>query len=487
MLKNLPKKGRSAEEVMDLLRQYASRDLNPRSGRMWAHSYETGLEDVVAVAREAYLAFVDKTMLDFTVYPSILRMENDVVAMVASLLSGDEHTVGTFTYGGTESIMLAVKAAREHYRRVRKGPEPPEVVLPSTAHPAFYKAAEYLDLRVVKVPVEPESLRADSEAVNEAVGERTALIVGSAPNYPYGTVDPIRALSEIAEDKRVWLHVDACIGFILPFFRKLGARVPDFDFSVPGVSSISVDLHKYGYAPKGASLVLYRSAELRLHHIYVNASWPGYPLVNTVVLSTRSAGPLAAAWALLNYLGEEGYLELARRALAAKEELLKGLPEVGFRVLGKPEPESSILAFTSDELNLFLLADAMGKKGWYIQVQPGSRQLKVPPSIHLTISPAHDKMVKAFLSDLAQAAEEVKQAPGTGAEELVAATKVDKMTLEELKQALPLLLEAIGISEGTLSGEMALINELIHLLPPEIVEFVFRHAVSELFRPTKQA
>ena len=484
MLRPLPRRPYSMDDVMKMLEEYEVYDLDPHSGKMWAHSYETGLKEVLEVARKAYLKFMDKTMLNFTVYPSILRMENEVVAAVASLMGGDDRVVGTFTYGGTESIMLAVKAARDYYRHVKKGSGTPEMVLPSTAHPAFYKAAEFLDLKVVKVPVDPETLKAVPDEVNEAVGDRTALIVGSAPNYPYGTVDPIRELGEIASDRGVWLHVDACIGFVLPFFKKLGVKVPDFDFSVPGVSSISVDLHKYGYAPKGASLVLYRSHELRLHHIYVNASWPGYPLVNTVVLSTRSAGPLAAAWAVLHYLGEEGYLKLAKKILRAKEKLLKGLAKLGFEVLGKPE--SSLIAFTSREVNIFQLSDYIKARGWYAQLQPGSRALGVPPSIHLTISPVHDELADAFLEVLAEGVEEVKKMPGTGAEELMAQLGIAKMSPEDLEKAMPVLLGAIGIEEGKAPSDMALINELIHLVPPEVVELVFRYAVSELFRPAKQ-
>ena len=198
MLKPLPRGRQSMEEVLQKLIDYGSSDLDPHSGRMWAHSYETGLEEVLEVARRAYVMFMDKTMLNFTVYPSILRMENEVVAMVASVMGGDERTVGTFTYGGTESIILAVKAARDHYRKAGKGMSVPEMVLPSTAHPAFYKAAEFLGLKIVKVPVDQEAFKAVPDEVNEAVKDKTALIVGSAPNYPYGTVDPIRELGEIA-------------------------------------------------------------------------------------------------------------------------------------------------------------------------------------------------------------------------------------------------------------------------------------------------
>ncbi len=471
-MKKFPRKSSSAEEVFEKLRDCASRDLNPHTGRMWGHYYATGKPDLTDLARKALLEFMDKTMLDFTTYPSILKMENDVVAMIADLMNGDDSVVGNFTYGGTESIMLAVKAARDLFRKKKNGI--PEIVLPSTAHPAFYKSAEFLGLKPVRVEVEPETFKVSAEKVNEVVSDRTAMIVGSAPNYPFGVVDDIKGLGDLAVDHKLWLHVDACMSFVLPFFRKLGENIPDFDFSVEGVSSMSVDLHKYGYTPRGASVILHRNAELRDNHVFVMASWPGYPLVNTAVLSTRSAGTLAASWAILHYLGQEGYLELSEKILKAKKKLLKGLPKIGFKVLGNPE--SSLLAFTSAELNLFILAKEMGRKGWYIQAQPGSKPLGYPKSIHLSISPYHYEVVDKFLDDLKDGAEAVKAMP-----------KADVMEmLRDIDLSSKDLIESIGIKDGELPEDMTLINELIHLMPPELVEDIFRKVVNEeIFRVSR--
>ncbi len=473
MTKKFPKKSSSAEEIFEKLQDYASRDLDPHIGRMWGHYYATGRQDLTDLARKAFLEFMDKTMLDFTTYPSILKMENDIVAMMADLMGANagDRVAGNFTYGGTESIMLAVKAARDLFRKKKSGI--PEIILPSTAHPAFYKSAEFLGLKPLKVEVEPETFKVSADMVNEAIGDKTAIIVGSAPNYPFGVIDDIKGLGDLAVDHGLWLHVDACMGFVLPFFMKLGEKIPPFDFSVEGVSSISVDLHKYGYTPRGASVILHRNLDLRINHVFVMASWPGYPLVNTAILSTRSAGTLAASWAVLHYLGEEGYLELSERILKAKKRLLRVLPEIGFRVLGNPE--ASLLAFTSSELNLFVLAKEMERKGWYIQAQPGSKPLGYPKSIHLSISPYHSEVVDSFLSDLEDVAKRVKGIRGISEEEVL-----EMLKGVDLSEGLT---ELIGIKDGELPKDMTVIDELIHLLHPELVEEIFRKVVNEeIFR-----
>ena len=476
---NLPKKTQDGKMVLEKLKEYSSEDMDPHNGRMFSHMYGTDLEELKTLAKKAYYMYMDKTMLNFTVYPSILRIENEIISMTRSLLNGDENVVGNFTYGGTESIFLAVKAARDYHRNKVNTSDIPEIILPATAHPAFYKSAHYLGLKVVRAPIDPSTLKADIEKIKEAITDRTSMIVGSAPNYPYGVIDDIEALGEIASEKKLWLHVDACIGgYVLPFFRKLGEPIPRFDFEVEGVISLSTDLHKYGYTPKGASVILYRDKEYRLHQLYVNASWPGYPLVNTTVLSTRSAGTLAAAWVVLNYLGEEGYLKLAEMILNAKRKLMDGLHNLGYEILGKPQ--SSIVTFTSDEVNIFILADYMRSKGWYIQVQPGSRYLNFPPSIHLTISPIHCKLIDIFLKDLEESMEEVKKIPEPPVKEVITQLKIGERSPEQLAEEMPLILDVLGLSRG-IDKEMALINMLLYEIQPDIVEYLFRLIVNELF------
>ncbi len=477
---SLPDRGTDPNSIIEELKKMSERDLDPLSGKMFGHSYETGDKILRDLTSKAYEMFMHKTMLDFTVYPSLLRLENEVVSMVLSIMHGTEDSTGSFTYGGTESIMLAVKAAREHFRKKKGKDVVPEIVLPYTGHPSFVKAAEYLDMKIKFVPIDPETLKVNVDKVMDFVGGNTAMIVGSAPNYPFGTVDDIEALSDIAVDKNVWLHVDSCIGgFVLPFFKMLGEEVPNFDFKVPGVYSISADLHKYGYAPKGASVVLYRSKELKLGQIFVGTRWPGYPLINTAVLSTRSAGPLAASWAVMKYLGKEGYRRMASRILSAKRRLVVGLENLGFRVLGNPE--SSLMAFTSEDVNLSKLSYLMKRKGWYVQVQPGSESLGFPSSIHLTISPAHDELVEDFLDDIEDAMKKAKTKGSSATDDIINVLK--NVSPEEVIKELPSLLKMAGVSGGQLPEDLEVVDKLIRSLPPDLVEDILKYVINELMSP----
>ncbi len=456
-MKTFPKKGKDGDSVIKELEELSTEDCDPHSKKMWGHIYYAGQKEIVEIARKAYLMYMDKTMLDFTTFPSLFRMEKEVGEMAASLLNGDEGVVGNFTYGGTESIMLAMKAAREKFRKEEGKNIVPELILPATAHPAFWKSAEYLGFRVLRAKLNDE-LKADVDHVSELMSNSTAVVVGSAPNYPFGVVDDIRALSDLAIDSRVWLHVDACLGgFSLPFFRQLGEKVPDFDFSVEGVSSISADYHKYGFSPRGASVILYRNAKLREGQIFVMAAWPGYPLVNTAVLSTRSAGTLAAAWAVINYLGFEGYLRTAEKMLYAKRRLIEGLTGLGLELIGKPE--GPVLAFTSDKINLFRVSSIMAEKGWYVQSQPGSKELGFPRSLHFSVNPGHADVVDEFVEDMRDAVSKA------GSEY----PDISSFDLSKLK-----------IGKNGLPEDMEIIAELIHSMPPEIVESVFRSVINEL-------
>ncbi len=472
----LPRESSNPHEILEELKRIARKDLDPSSGRMFGHVYDTGIAELKEAALQAFNMFLDKTMLDFTVYPSVLELEKEVVGMSASLVGGDDSIVGAFTYGGTESIMLAVKAARDYYVK-RSGRGTPTIILPVTGHPAFVKAAEYLGLRVVKVPVDTSSFTVNVDSVAEAIDDNTAMIVASAPNYPMGVIDDVKALSDLAVDKRVWLHVDACIGgFLLPFLREVGDSIPPFGFELDGVTSLSMDLHKYGYAPRGASVVLYRGEDYRLNHIFVHSKWPGYPIVNMAVLSTRSAGPLAASWLILRSLGREGYVKLAGRVLRARERIREGLGRMGFKVLG--DPHGGILAFTTGEISPTKLSILMARRGWYIQVQPGSRKLGLPRSIHLTISPRHEEVTDQFLGDLEEARAEALKGGGPSLEDVESIARIiESSTIEEV-----LSLLGIGSGGGGLSEDvLALVDDLIYYLDPDLVERLLRLAVSKLF------
>ncbi len=395
----LPPRGRSREEILADLRHLKARDAAWKQGRVFSLVYYAG-EEVLDVLREAALLFFSENALNPLAFPSLRRMETEVVAMVAGLLGGDEDTVGTMTSGGTESILLAVKAARDWAREHRPTPDVPEIVAPSTVHPAFDKAAHYFGLRLVRVPVGPD-FRADVEAMRKAITPNTILLVGSAPSYPQGVMDPIPELATLAQEHGLLFHVDACVGgLFLPFLRRLGYPVPDFDFRVPGVTSMSADLHKYGYAAKGASVVLYRSAALRKYQFFVSTDWSGGIYASPGIAGTRPAGPIAAAWAVMHFLGEEGYLRLTRQVMETVERLRQGIEAIpGLHILG--EPVMSILAVGSSRYDIYEIADAMALRGWHLDRQ------QRPPSLHLTVTPAHAAVVKAFLEDLEAAVRQV--------------------------------------------------------------------------------
>ena len=378
----IPETSMSGAELAGLIEDYGSDDLPWHDGRTWGYVYDPGPE-VEKVGKDAYMRFLANNALDFTIYPSALKFENELVAMAAAHAGGGEKAAGSFTSGGTESILLAVKTARDYYRFVRPEITAPEMILPVTGHAAFHKAARYFDVRVVPAEVDPATFRADPEAVRRAVTENTIMVVGSAPSYAHGVVDPMIELGQIAMAHDLWLHCDACVGgWLIPFFRRLGAEIPPCDLAVPGVRSLSMDLHKYGYTPKGASVVLYKDRDLRRFQLFACATWPGYTVVNNTIQSSKTAGPVAAAWAVVNHLGDAGYLELARRSYDATQKLADGVAAIeGLRLMARPD--LCMFSFTSDAISIFHIIDEMRKKRWYIQPQFAFGPSK--ENIHLSI------------------------------------------------------------------------------------------------------
>ena len=475
----IPQKGIPKEELLAKLETYRADDVDWRSGRTWAYVYDPGkeAEDVI---KRAYMMYLTENALDPTAFPSALRLENELVAMARSHLHGDEAVVGNFTSGGTESIMLAVKTARDYARARHPQITAPEIVLPLTAHAAFQKAAHYLGLTPVLVPVDPTSFKADVAATHRALTPNTILLVGSAVSYAHGVVDPIRELGQLALEHDLLLHVDACMGgFLLPYFQRLGAAVPDFDFQVPGVTSISMDLHKYAFAAKGASIVLYRDKELRKYQIYTCARWTGYTIVNPTVQSTKSAGPLAAAWAVLHFIGDEGYLMIARQVLDATRRIAEGIERIeGLRLLGRPE--MNLVAFTSDTVSVFHVADEMKARGWYVQPQldfGGSKE-----NLHLSVNPASVKWVDALLADLRLCVEKAK---GLRSGNLAAALREWSATLDPnavSPETMSQMLGMAGIRDLALPERMAEINEILNTLPAELREGLLTEFVNALFR-----
>jgi glutamate/tyrosine decarboxylase-like PLP-dependent enzyme len=320
--------------------------------------------------------------------------------------SDAERVVGTVTSGGTESIVLAMKSYRDRARS--RGIRQSEIVAPVSAHVAFDKAAELLRMTIVRVPVAGD-FRADVRAMKRAITRRTAVLVGSAPGYPHGVVDPISELSALALERRVGLHVDACLGgFVLPFARKLGYSVPDFDFSLSGVSSMSADTHKYGYAAKGTSVVLYRGTELRRFQYFVSTNWPGGLYFSPTLAGSRPGALVAATWAAMVRIGERGYLDATRRILDTARAIRIGIEKIpGLHVLGDP---LWVIAFGSDSIDIYRVLDAMAARGWTLN------GLQRPPSVHFCVTLRHTEpgIAERFVEDLRAAALEVRKTPATG-------------------------------------------------------------------------
>ncbi len=401
----LPAKGIEREELLRTLTSRKNNDANWRQGRSWSLVYYAGDEHTAFLAEVARL-FFSENALSPRAFPSLRSLEIEVVAMLIGLLGGGERTVGAMTSGGTESILMAVKAHRDKARSEKPRLAYPEMVVPTTAHPAFLKAASYFDVKAIPVPV-GKDFKADSAAMARACNERTILMVASAPSFPQGVLDPIEELSDVACRNGIGLHIDACLGgFFLPFLAKLGYPVPAYDFAVPGVTSISVDLHKYGYAAKGASAILYRNRELLGHQIFVCTDWPGGLYISPNAAGTRSGGPIAAAWATMMSLGEQGYLRLVRETMSLTSTLRAGIEAIpGLYIVG--QPIMSVMAIGSEDSCIFAMGDLMEEKGWTLDRQNN------PDSLHLVVTPNHRQSINAFLHDLGEASRAVKQGTNT--------------------------------------------------------------------------
>ncbi len=367
---------------LDRMHAMQAADLPVHGGRTLAYVYDGGDAEVDRIGREAVAAYAGSNALDPTAFPSLLEMENELVGVACGLLDAPESAVGTVTSGGTESILLAVQGARDAHPDIDR----PRMVLPATAHAAFHKAAHYFGVEAVLVPVD-EDFRADPAAMAAAIDDRTVLVVASAPSYAHGVVDPVTEIAAAAAAAGVRCHVDACIGgWVLPYAARLGRPVTPWTFAVEGVTSISVDTHKYAYAPKGTSILLHRDALLRRPQFFASAAWPGYTMLNQTTQSTRSGGPIAGTWAVVTAIGDDGYLRLAGQVFEAVDRIVAALEAVpALRVVVPPESTLVALA-TDDSLDPFTLTDEMVARGWY--VQPQLSYDGRPASVHLSVSAA---------------------------------------------------------------------------------------------------
>ena len=401
MSERLPRQGVAKRDVLASLEAMRSGDVDWRSGRCFSLVYDGGA-DVRDVARAAHDLYLSENALNTNAFPSLGRMQADVVRIVADLLHADEEAAGFMTSGGTESILVAVKAAKER-ARAERGITEPEMVLARSAHAAFHKAAHDFGVTARVVPVR-DDWRADVDMMAAAVNDRTVLLVGSAPQYPQGVVDPIPEIAGIASHVGANCHVDACMGgFVLPFAERLGLSVAPWDFRVDGVTSISADVHKLGYSPKGASVIVHRSKALRRYQTFVFDDWLGGLYASPNLLGTRAAGPIAAAWAVLHYLGEEGYLRLTRTTLDAATRLVAGIGSV--RSIGvRGEPDAQIVCFGATDpasFDVFALGDALASRGWYFDRQAG------PDSLHATVSAGNAGLIDELVDDLGELSQDV--------------------------------------------------------------------------------
>lgn len=400
MLKNMPKHGQAWPELKTEMINRGSGDAKWREGKTAVYVFNAG-EDVARVQKEAYTLYMSENGLGPAAFPSLKQMEDEVIGMGLSLLHAPETGVGSITSGGTDSITMAIKAARDYHRS--KHPslaiQKLNIVAPFSAHPAFDKAAQMMDLELRRIACGP-NLLADPAAMSAAIDANTMMIVGSAPCFPYGLIDPIEALGQIAERENKWLHVDACVGgYIAPFVRMNGADIKPFDFEVNGVSSMSADLHKYGYCAKGASSVLFRSEDLMAHMIFDCDGWPGGRMITPTLSGTRPGGAISAAWAVMNYLGIEGYKSKQKMVTDARETIEEGVKALGFEILGTPQV--GIVAFSHPTENVFAVYKQMYKRGWFTSLTTE------PRSLHLMLSPFHAEVTDIYLMDLKNSLEQV--------------------------------------------------------------------------------
>jgi glutamate/tyrosine decarboxylase-like PLP-dependent enzyme len=481
----LPTTGRPVPEVLADLAALRAGDLQP--DRATSYHFESGRPELADLVTRAGAAMLGTNGLDPTAFPSIPAIENDLVSATALVHGGDERTIGTVTSGGTESCLLAVLSAREQWRARRNDPTGrPRLVLPTTAHPAFRKGAHLFDLEVGDVPVDARTFVLSPADVAAHLDEWAALVVVSAPEYAHGTVDPVAEVAALASAAGVPCHVDCCIGgWVLPFVRA-HEGLPAVDLSLPGVTSLSVDLHKYGYAPKGVSVLLYRSDSLRRRGWFADAGWPGYPLVNSTLLSSRSAGPAAAAWAVLQHLGLDGMRTLALRVRAATLALAAAVADLdGLHVVAPPA--ASLLAIADDGHpdgpDIKVVADEMAARGWPVQTQPA--RLGGPATLHVTMTGAVADQVDAVAEVLA-AAVEAARAHGRAQPDPVllgVVANLDPASLDDA--ALDAVLAAAGLAgDGGvgLPARMADVNALLEALPVPLAETLLAALVSRVYR-----
>ena len=410
---SIPEKGRDRNDILEEMEQIGAAETSKWKKGFVSGAVYHGDDEHINFLNEVYAVHSQSNPLHPDVWPSSTKYEAEIVAMTADMLGAksasddagtDEEICGIVTSGGTESILLAMKAYRDRARVVR-GIRKPEMIVPSTAHVAFHKAAQYFNIKIVGVPV-GHRFRADVEKTRNAVTKNTIVIVGSAPSFPHGVIDPIEQLSELARQRNIGFHTDACLGgFVLPWARKLGYDVPPFDFTLPGVTSISADTHKYGYAPKGTSVILYRGSDLRHYQYFKAADWPGGLYFSPTLAGSRPGALSAACWASMVAIGQHGYMQAAQRIMQAASAIKKEIEKMpDLQVMGEP---LWVIAFGSETLDIYRVMDYMTAKGWSLN------GLHKPACLHLCVTLRHTQpgVAERFIGDLGDAVEYVRDNP----------------------------------------------------------------------------
>ena len=415
----IPEKGRAQKDIFSEL-SIMSEEENAKwkNGKVSGTFYHAA-DEHRAFLNNVFSLFSHVNVIQADLCPSMSKFESEIVSMAASILHADavkkvnpEDTVcGTVTSGGTESIIMAMKVYRDHAYK-EKGITAPEIIKPKTAHPAFDKAGGYFGIKVVDIPVELPDFRVDPNAVASAINKNTVAIIGSAGNYPYGLIDPLEELSEIALAHDIGFHVDGCLGgFILPWIEKLGYNIPIFDFRLPGLTSMSADTHKYGFGLKGTSVVLYRNKNLRKYQYFNVPDFPGGIYVSPSSSGSRSGGLTASTWASMVYLGEEGYMKAAREIMTVADKIKQGIDDIPeLLLIGEP---TFVISFRSEEIDVFHVNDFMKTKGWRFNV------LQLPPALHFCVTMPQTQVpgvADQLINDLYSGVEYAKSKTGTVAE-----------------------------------------------------------------------
>jgi len=400
----MPEQGCDSDEILARLEAFKERDPQYKEGKVWSLVYYLD-EPHSSFLKESYHRFACENGLNPGAFKSLKQMETEVISATADILNGTEEVCGVVTSGGTESCLMAVKTYRDmarDQRRIKK----PEMVIPETAHVAWFKASEYFGVKIRLVPLKND-FSPDLKKLKRSINRNTVMILGSAPEYPHGTIDPIEEMGAIAQKKGIPLHVDACVGgFILPFMAMNGESLPLWDYRVPGVTSISADIHKYGYAAKGASTITYRNLDYLRYQMFVYQDWPGGVFASSALLGTRPGGAYAAAWGVTRYFGKAGYRKLAQDTLEAVNRLKAGIAAIPqLEIMGSPRGPLFSFRSRDPDVNIYAVGDQMDARGW--QVNRNQR----PAGLHAMVTAQHLQVVDQYLQDLQDAVETVRANP----------------------------------------------------------------------------